>query len=272
MASDENEVVLYNVNDTENLTHEEIWDDSLLIQQYDEAMAQVRRKLQHKISATNTTESEQSERMVTGGENLSERKEKSGNIQKKKKKKKNKRKSDWHTGDPCRSRFTEDGIWYEGTIIALDANTGKCTVRYVGYNNEEEVAIHALIKSKGKAARQMQMELADDGQSEQSDMCSSVVESDFQSDADERTGKRQKAQSQFQYGRMPPPNYPSGGNFTPPPHLPQLPPPPALTMDLSGDPQTSEALHTMLMSWYMTGYHTGYYQGLRQTQSRRRCK
>ena len=44
------------------------------------------------------------------------------------------------------------------------------------------------------------------------------------------------------------------------PHLPDLPPPPAI--GLTGNDVSSEALHTMLMSWYMTGYHTGYYQGL----------
>ncbi|XP_071526776.1 uncharacterized protein Smn isoform X2 [Panulirus ornatus] len=239
-------------------------------------MARVRRKLQQRLSATNTTESEQSETMQKAGESMTETRDQSSTNSKKKKKKRNKKKMDWHVGDPCRSRFSEDGIWYEATVVSLSCTNGMCTVRYVGYNNEEEVPIHRLLKSLGDAARRKQMDLADDGQSEQSDLCSSVIESDLQSDTDgERTCKRHRTPHMppSHPGMMPPPNFRTGGgHFTPPPHLPQLPPPPALTMDLSSDPQTSEALHTMLMSWYMTGYHTGYYQGLRQAQTRRQYK
>ncbi|XP_053640970.1 survival motor neuron protein isoform X4 [Cherax quadricarinatus] len=256
MASDTSQHVLYNANDAANLTHEEMWDDTLLIQQYDQAMAQVRQKLQRRVSAANTTESEQSEAVEKAVESLSESKIQMASLSKKKKKRKNKRKNEWKTGDACRAKYSEDGLWYEGTVVGLNAATGMCTVRFVGFNNEEEVLVNRLAKSKGEAARRKQIELADDGQSE-SDLCSSLIESDMQSDTDaERSNKRQRApHTQRSY---------SGS-----PHLPQLPPPPALTMDLSNDPQSSEALHTMLMSWYMTGYHTGYYQGLRQAQTRK---
>lgn len=272
MASDTSQHVLYNANDAANLTHEEVWDDTLLIQQYDQAMAQVRQKLQRRVSAANTTESEQSEALEKAVESLSENKFQMASLSKKKKKRKNKRKNEWKTGDACRAKYSEDGLWYEGTVVGLNAATGMCTVRFVGFNNEEEVLVNRLAKSKGEAARRKQIELADDGQSE-SDLCSSLIESDMQSDTDaERSNKRQRApHTQRSYsGSMPPPNFQTNGSqFAPPPHLPQLPPPPALTMDLSNDPQSSEALHTMLMSWYMTGYHTGYYQGLRQEQTRK---
>nr|XP_045591543.1 survival motor neuron protein-like [Procambarus clarkii] len=274
MASDSSGPLLYNANDSENATHDEIWDDTLLIQQYDQAMAQVRQKLHRRLSGTNTTESEQSTELLQKTvEHLSENKSQGANVAKKKKKKRNKKKTDWNVGDACRCQYSGDGIWYEGTVIAVNSEGGSCTVRYVGYNNEEEVPLHTLAKSKGEAARHRQRDIADDGQSEQSDLGSSVIESDMQSDTDvERTHKRHRAPHthRSQSGSMPPPNFPTGGSqFAPPPHLPHLPPPPALTMDLTSDPQTSEALHTMLMSWYMTGYHTGYYQGLRQAQTRK---
>ncbi|XP_070000604.1 survival motor neuron protein isoform X2 [Penaeus vannamei] len=229
MASDSANVI-FDANDKE-LTHEEIWDDTLLIQQYDEAMAQVQRQLHKRMSQNNTTESEQSEAPQ------SERIIRTVPQQypKKKKKKKNKKRTEWHTGDPCRARYSEDNFIYEATIIGMNTKQGTCVVRYVGYNNEEEVPLNKLQKSRGVSVRKQQEEDADVDNSE-----------------------------------MPPPKLPtSGPSFVPPPHLPHLPPPPALAMDLHSNPSTSEALHTMLMSWYMAGYHTGYYQGLKQSNSHR---
>ncbi|XP_070000603.1 survival motor neuron protein isoform X1 [Penaeus vannamei] len=264
MASDSANVI-FDANDKE-LTHEEIWDDTLLIQQYDEAMAQVQRQLHKRMSQNNTTESEQSEAPQ------SERIIRTVPQQypKKKKKKKNKKRTEWHTGDPCRARYSEDNFIYEATIIGMNTKQGTCVVRYVGYNNEEEVPLNKLQKSRGVSVRKQQEEDADVDNSEAS---SSVAESDIQTDTDcERSSKRQKPRHR-QYSHsdmMPPPKLPtSGPSFVPPPHLPHLPPPPALAMDLHSNPSTSEALHTMLMSWYMAGYHTGYYQGLKQSNSHR---
>lgn len=48
----------------------------------------------------------------------------------------------------------------------MKAMTGVCTVRFIGYNNEEEMQLSSLLKSKGEAARRKQMELAIDGLSE----------------------------------------------------------------------------------------------------------
>ncbi|XP_063889556.1 survival motor neuron protein-like isoform X3 [Scylla paramamosain] len=186
----------------DELTHEEIWDDTLLIQQYDEAMAKVTLKMAQRTSVANTTESEQSEA----------------------------------------SHRDVGGQGQQHGIHNTTSNSNR--------------------KKKKKSKKKHNM-----------DQCSSVAESDQQSDTDcEKNSKRQRLPSDqyTPHNMMPPPNYPSGGLSTPPPHLPLLPPPPALALDTSGDPQTSEALHTMLMSWYMTGYHTGYYQGIQQTQARRK--
>ncbi|XP_068211452.1 serine proteinase stubble-like [Palaemon carinicauda] len=246
----------------EDLTHDEIWDDTILIQQYDEASARVRKMINNR---TGTTESDVSE------VNVASDKDKIS----KKKKKKAKKKVPWHVGDFCRSRFSEDGEIYEATIMSLQSERGKAIVRYCGYNNEEEVAIRSLMKSKGKDFRRRQEEAAEVMQSEISDIASSVQESDMQSDTDgERSVKMKtpRAPGMPQH-RMPPPSFfGSSTHFNPPPYLPDLPPPPALSMDFSEDPRTSEALHTMLMSWYMTGYHTGYYQGLKQADSLKQRK
>ncbi|KAK7066572.1 hypothetical protein SK128_026090 [Halocaridina rubra] len=256
MASADGEIV-FDISKKNELTHEEIWDDTILIQQYDEALARVQKKLGSKA-----TESENSE-ITSHSESARDNKDP------KKKKKKNKRKKcDWHVGDFCRARYVVDGQTYEARIVALHPERNKATVRYIGYNNEEAISLGSLLKSRGQDARVKQEELADGGQSEFSDVGSSAVESEMMSDTDgERSSKRQqlpKMPPSFPH-MMPPPSFGMpGAQFNPPPHLPDLPPPPALAMDMSDNPQTSEALHTMLMSWYMTGYHTGYYQGLRQ--------
>ncbi|XP_045115076.1 survival motor neuron protein-like isoform X6 [Portunus trituberculatus] len=222
----------------DELTHEEIWDDTLLIQQYDEAMAKVTSKLAQRTSMANTTESEQSEasHRDMGGQDQQHANYNTTSNSNRKKKKKSKKKHDWQIGNYCRACYTEDNEWYEATIIAINPHTGRCTVRYLGYNNEEQLPLNVLHKTKGEAARRKQLEMA---------ACDAMSE-------------------------MPPPNYPSGGLSTPPPHLPLLPPPPALALNTGENSETSEALHTMLMSWYMTGYHTGYYQGIQQTQARRK--
>lgn len=72
----------------------------------------------------------------------------------------------WHTGDACRTRFTEDNVIYEATIIGMNTKEGTCVVRYVGYNNEEEVPLNKLQKSKGELARKKQEDDADFDNSE----------------------------------------------------------------------------------------------------------
>ncbi|XP_063597710.1 survival motor neuron protein-like [Penaeus indicus] len=258
MASDSANVI-FDANDKE-LTHEEIWDDTLLIQQYDEAMAQVQRQLHKRMSQNNTTESEQSEAPQ------SERITRSLPQQypKKKKKKKNKRRTEvnFYVGGTqvmhAEHDFRRIMSSTRQTIIGMNTKEGTCVVRYVGYNNEEEVPLSKLQKSRGESARKQQ---EDDADFDNSEASSSVAESDIQTDTDcERSSKRQKPRHRQYSDMMPPPKLPtSGPSFVPPPHLPT----PAATR------HTSEALHTMLMSWYMAGYHTGYYQGLKQSNSHR---
>ncbi|XP_071505224.1 uncharacterized protein [Diadema antillarum] len=50
-----------------------------------------------------------------------------------------------------------------------------------------------------------------------------------------------------------------------PPLPPDEPPHPPLPEDV--DSMDKEALHSMLMAWYMSGYHTGFYQGLKSAKS-----
>ncbi|KAK4328909.1 hypothetical protein Pmani_000717 [Petrolisthes manimaculis] len=273
-------IIIFDAKEKEiGLSHEEIWDDTLLIQQWDSSMAKVRNRLDQRRATTTESEQSDPDRTTTsrgvgpglaGAGNTGWR----GSVEsvgkrisnsKKKKKKNYKKQVDWQVGDFCRTRYTEDELWYEACITSLPPGFSppRCWVRFLGYNNKQEMALEGLRKSDGEEARRRQIQEAEEVASE-SEVGSSVAESDRQSDTDgERTSKRHRPPSHHNnLPSMPPPPFPGASPFTAPGDLPVLPPPPALTQDPNSDPQTSQALHTMLMSWYMTGYHTGYYQGL----------
>ncbi|XP_076036206.1 survival motor neuron isoform X2 [Oratosquilla oratoria] len=254
------------VLELQDLSHDEIWDDSMLIQQYDQAMAQVKKKLEKKIQGSKTSEGDSE---VPDASTTKENTTKRDRSNTQKKKKKSKKKREWYTGDPCRAKFTEDGMVYEATVVSMQPDHGTCRVRYVGYENEEDLPVRTLIKSKGEEARRRQFQESNNCMSVESDLGegnSSVVDSDVTSDVENDRIFTSKA------ARMSRPHpEPKKSKISPPfckPSLPQMPPPPAM---LSGekDAKTTEALHTMLMSWYMTGYHTGYYQALNEANSRK---
>ncbi|EEC10357.1 survival motor neuron protein, putative, partial [Ixodes scapularis] len=55
---------------------------------------------------------------------------------------------DWKVGDFCRCTYSVDGRCYEAKIKFVDQEA--CTVRYIGYGNEEEVYLSELLPSEGK--------------------------------------------------------------------------------------------------------------------------
>jgi len=104
---------------------EDMWDDSALIQQYDRALQASRELIRKRQSV---------------GE---------------KKKKRN-----WNVGDMCRAVYSEDGIEYEGTVVFSNKANKSVTVRFFGYNNEEEVKERDLMESLGQDEIQAQIEQA----------------------------------------------------------------------------------------------------------------
>ena len=63
----------------------------------------------------------------------------------------------WQAGDPCRARYSNDGEIYEATIVGVNHGDASCLVRFVGYNNEEQMAQSSLLRSLGEGARKIQM-------------------------------------------------------------------------------------------------------------------
>jgi len=102
---------------------EDAWDDSALIKAYDKA------------------------------------KESSRELQRVRKEGK-KRKREWALGEACRAAYSEDGEEYEGTVVNKNVGNRSVTVRFHGYNNEEEVRISDLMESFGPEAVEEQVEQA----------------------------------------------------------------------------------------------------------------
>lgn len=206
-----------------NLAQSDLWDDTLLIKKYDESLKLAREEVAKRIArSTNTasdsiTESDASERRDDDPDALPH----------------------YKIGDFVRSTFSEDGVDYEARIVAIDED--QCTVKYLGYGNEETVEVSSLIRSWGKKERAGQVERA------------AAIQQDVDEDAiTQKTGKNKKVNKRVANNSNTFQRYRSSMMIPPPPPLPPH-------MDeLSED---SEHLSAMLMSWYMSGYYTGLYQG-----------
>jgi len=103
----------------------EVWDDSALIQAYDRAW--------------------QSSREL---------------VRKRKEKGKGKKGRVWQIGEACRAVYSVDGEEYEGTVVHNNTANRSVTVRFHGYNNEEEVKERELMESLGQEEVEQQVEQA----------------------------------------------------------------------------------------------------------------
>ncbi|OQR74444.1 survival of motor neuron protein-like [Tropilaelaps mercedesae] len=204
----------------------------------------------------------------------------------------------WKIGSWCRAQFTDDGVWYEAKVVALDGDF--CKVQYIGYLNEEEKLLSKLKPSHGNESRRSQ--IADAKLIDEYEKAITAEGAAYQSDCDSlksvnrfdgttRDAARpstsgikdrlttmisndNKEDQQSTYsarGRLSKDSnherrkrgafFQEGGTgiaFPPPP-----PPFPPGVDEICG---SDEALAAMLMSWYISGYHTGYYQAMRQSR------
>ncbi|KAF8791378.1 Survival motor neuron protein like [Argiope bruennichi] len=64
----------------------------------------------------------------------------------------------WRLGDYCKAMYSGDGLFYECKITAMFSNF--CTVKFLGYDNTEDVRIEDLRETDGKQARREQIRIA----------------------------------------------------------------------------------------------------------------
>lgn len=144
---------------------------------------------------------------------------------------------EYKVGDYVRATY-EDGIDYEAKLISVNQDSETCILRYIGYGNEQEMALSNLIPSWGKKARRLQYAMAK--MSKDTDHISN----------NQNCGKASKSiNSTLHFKTCPPP--------------PPIPP----MLSSTHNSEDSEHLSAMLMSWYMSGYYTGVYQGIQMGKS-----
>ncbi|XP_012224102.1 survival motor neuron protein [Linepithema humile] len=245
---------------------EDMWDDSVLIQAYDRAV--------------NLAKEEVAKRIAMDTQSRQKFQDSKCPNQPKKLRKK------WTVRDPCRAVYSEDGEVYEAIILHIDESADDCTVEFVGYRNRERVKLSSLLESEGdqsQTEQQKQAFIANEGDTDSepyifvpSNPHHKPTDFVYDYDTDTDTMIRRQNLPYKKYFRksipvreseIKPPNC----AMPPPPPLPPncaMPPPPPLPPQLMAKlPETdTDALSSMLMSWYISGFHTGYYHGLKQAK------
>lgn len=263
---------------------DDIWDDTLIIRNYDESLAMVREEVAKRLAMKTNKKmltnkpaelDQQQPQASTSTQQIklkTEEGESSGveNSSAEKGACESGSKRSYNVGDYCRATY-DDGVDYEAKILAVD-KSGDALIRYVGYNNEQTVAIEDLVPSWGRKARRKQredaaelaaeedtnrMEMSDD-EVKLTDKASKIrinIDPNFR--MPKAGGGASRVASKGFHAGM-------GASFMVPP------PPPMPPMLEDDDDLESENLSAMLMSWYMSGYYTGLYHGQKMSQKRAR--
>lgn len=152
-------------------------------------------------------------------------------------------------GHHVRATYDVDGVDYEAKIIQVHDN-GSCHIEFIGYGNEQIVAMSDLLPSWGRKARKRQIKVA----AEQIVMNEDLQEpSEISSSAGgNRIGRQHRTKTVNRVGFSP--RDAGMANIA-------IPPPPPMPPMLCDSTEDAEHLSAMLMSWYMSGYYTGLYQG-----------
>lgn len=231
MADDMNVLFVRGNGNVMNEDNEDVWDDSALIKAYDKAINLAKEKVV--------------KRMGIDGQN-SQLKE---NIEVNQPKHTNKPKKKWIVGGPCRAVYSEDGEIYEAVILKIYENKN-CIVKFVGYGNTEKVQLSSLLESEGLQSQITQQKKA--------------LEEKYMNDPKKSNGEKMDCESEetrsYKHQFIPGPSFNSITDIMPP-----APPLPPQLMAKLPDNDT-DALSSMLMSWYISGFHTGYYHGLKQAR------
>ncbi|KAH8296250.1 hypothetical protein KR054_003637 [Drosophila jambulina] len=213
------------------------WEDSLLVKFYDENVALAREELARRLAdSTNKREEETAAAAevavaedsvpVSPGQMV------------------------FKPGDFARATYI-DGLDYEGVVVSVDEKGENCTIRYLGYENEQAVPMEDLLPSWGKKVRREQFLAAkNEGAGEEQPARSKASTS-------ASAGLNPKKSSS---GKSKTSAVGSGGLTMPP--MPPLPP--MFTSQNEGGDQDVVA---MLTAWYMSGYYTGLYQGKKEANA-----
>ncbi|KAL7733733.1 hypothetical protein ACLKA6_011465 [Drosophila palustris] len=221
-----------------SVDNQDNWDDSLLIKAYDESVNLTRETLAHRIADSTNRREE-----IATDDNEKPDME---DVE-----------TPFKVGAFARATYT-DGVDYEGTIVSIDEKAATCVLRYVGYENEQEIPLSDLLPSWGAKARREQVELSanqadveeDGGQQQQAQrakVCKKSVAAKGHKQA--ASGSRISGLAMPPMPLVPPMFSPSGG---------------------ISDNEPDQDFVAMLTAWYMSGYYTGLYQGKKESSAKKK--
>jgi len=226
---------------------EDVWDDTALIEAYDKAVNLAKEKAAAKLSATESSATASVDGIQSFDEKL--KTNTSSPAQ-----------NHWKIGDYVTAVYSEDGVIYEAVIESLNNRTLSCIVKYIGYDNKEEVMLKDLRPSNGPESRKIQMEASREMNNDEME-CEASNKSPIQT---HEVGESKKLEWEPVQPSL---NVPKKSYVFNPPHIP--PPPPTAWPSSNLSEENSDSLYSMLMSWYMAGYHTGYHQGVTQNNRKK---
>ncbi|XP_034944844.1 survival motor neuron protein [Chelonus insularis] len=221
--------------DGTGLNANDVWDDSVLIKAYDKAVSLAKEEVAKRLSI-NTNHTNQYDQKKYYPASATEKK--------------------WVVGSHCRAVYSLDGRMYEAIIIKIFHDIDKCLVKFVGYGNIEKVELSSLYTS-----RDIKSSLEQHVTSVSSTDISKQHNANKQNNND-RAGNRHSTNDDIHsYYKSFSSNLSATSEF----EMPTAPPlPPQILTQLPIN--SSDALSSMLMSWYISGFHTGYYHGIGQVQ------
>ncbi|XP_032683544.1 survival motor neuron protein isoform X2 [Odontomachus brunneus] len=224
---------------------ETTWDDTALIKAYDKAVNVVKEEVAKRIAKD------------PQGRQLKQKSQNSKHLNQAKKPFKK-----WTVGAPCRAAYSADGEIYEAIIIKVYENSGICTVKFIGYDNIEKVELDSLLESNGLESQVAQQKdaLAEKVNEQTCDSDASNYSQNHKQMNGEKMDCDTEDPTLFKSTFMPGLSFDMSINGIPPP--PPLPP--QLMAKLPEN--DTDALSSMLMSWYISGFHTGYYHGMKQAK------
>lgn len=236
------------------LNDDELWDDTLLIQMYENSQQEINDALIKRFTTeTLPCKEEQSVKNKSKPKNKEKNKKNSKSTAKTAGSKKTNLEHKWLVGDYCRLVFLENDVEYEAKIICIDDSSSTCLIQYIGYENEEVRNLSDLKPSAGDFVRKMQIKMAIQDGYGKTNTEQPTEENNSINSSSANTQKHQNGTPSVK-------QEPIAGTSK------IIPPPPFLADSSSNANDDDDVLASMLMSWYMTGYHTGYYQALKDSK------
>lgn len=217
-----------------DINNADIWDDTLLIKAYDDALKITKEEVAKRLA--NLTNRPDRDSVTDTTEDEDDKNAKGNRTDK-----------TYKLGHHVRATYDVDNVDYEAKIIEIH-HDGYCSIEFVGYGNQQTVAISELLPSWGRKARKRQIKAA----AEQME-----VNEDSQGFSEVSTSindRKHRVKAVNRGEVIPNRNGIPRGNLA-------IPPPPPMPPMLSDSTEDDEHLSAMLMSWYMSGYYTGLYQG-----------